>query len=94
MRFEATFSDRNMSFSLGGTVGGDILNAPPLDTTVLRNFTTSSEEINNARVSFNLANLLRVKNIFLAYMASSFPAYKLEQCTICWRNGEDVIVLP
>lgn len=94
MKFEMTFAERGLTFVIAGDVSADILNARrQLDGTILRNFLQEAPDMQDILRVCNLANLMKLKNLLMAYLSEQFPTYKVNRCSVNWDNGPDSLSL-
>jgi hypothetical protein len=92
-QFQLRFTMRALSFDIEGDVAADALTGKPLDSAMLRSFMEESAECRNYMQACNTVNLMKIREIFSAYLTTQFPSYTVTKLRADWQNGEDVLTL-
>ena len=94
MKFQMSFNEKQLRFTLEGEVTADIMNARrQLDSEIIRNFLSEADGMQDIMRQCNMANLMRLRNLLLAYLTEQFPSYKISGCFISWEHGPDTLSL-
>lgn len=82
-----------LTININGTVDGEIIKSKSLNPSAIKDFVNHSAECKDYLLSWECANLLRLRAVLLAFISSMFEAFKVERLRIKWVNGSETLDL-
>jgi len=80
---------RTFDFTISGEVGLGALSKASLSPAAIDGFVTQNHR---AAETWSLVSLIKLRELLLAYITTSFVDYSIKKLEIRWKNGADVLV--
>jgi hypothetical protein len=87
--FSITVEGSPLSVYISGSISAEVLNSSSLGSAEVRNFIENSAECRDYLKAWNCSNLMKIREVLLAFIRSVFAAYSVEVLKIRWLNGGD-----
>jgi hypothetical protein len=89
--FTVTVEGSPLSITIAGNINAEVIQSHSLGSAEVRKFLESSPECRDYLKEWSCGNLMKIREVLLAFLRSVFSAYSVEKLRIRWLNGADTL---